>query len=73
MMIGELEHLKGIENVQNISLVNSSIELFAALNRLSTSRNLVQDNSGLDYYINWDSKSFTQKLLEAVEENLLKQ
>ena len=68
MMIEELEHLKGIENVQNISLVNNSIELFAALNRLSTSRNLVQDNSELDYFVNWDSKSFPQKFIEAIEE-----
>ena len=68
MMIEELEHLKGIENVPNISLVNNSIELFAALNRLSTSRNLVQDNSELDYFVNWDSKSFPQKFIEAIEE-----
>jgi hypothetical protein len=49
-------------------LVNNNIELFAALNRLSTSRNLVQDNSELDYFVNWDSKSFPQKFIEAIEE-----
>ena len=68
MMIRELEHLNGIEEVQNISLVNNGIELFEALNRLSTSRNLVQDNSELDYFVNWESKSFPQKFIEAIEE-----
>ena len=68
MMIEELEHLKGIEEVQNISLVNNSIELFAALNRLSKSKNLIQDNSALDYFVNWESKSFPQKIIEAIEE-----
>jgi len=67
-MIKELEHLKGIERVKNISLVKSSIELFDALTRLSTSSNLVQDNSELDYFINWESKSFPQKFMEAIEE-----
>ena len=68
MMIKELEHLKGIENVHNISLVNNSNELFAALNRLSTSRNLVQDNAELNYFVNWESKSFPQKFIEAIDD-----
>ena len=68
MMIEELEHLKGIENVQNISLVNNSIELFATLTRLSTSSNLVQDNSELNHFVNWESKSFPQKFIETIEE-----
>jgi hypothetical protein len=68
VMLKELEHLKGIEKVQNISIVNSSKELFDALNRLSTSSNLVQDNSELNYFINWESKSFPQKFTEAIEE-----
>lgn len=68
VMIKELEHLKDIEKVQNISLVESSIELFDALNRLSTSSNLVPNNSELDYFINWESKSFPQKFIEAIEE-----
>lgn len=68
MMIEELEHLKGIENVQNISLVNNSIELFATLTRLSTSSNLVQDNSELNHFVNWESKSFLQKFIETIEE-----
>ena len=68
MMIRELEHLKGIEEVQNISLVNNSIQLFAALNRLSKSRSLVQDNSELNYFVNWESKSFPKKFIEAIEE-----
>lgn len=68
VMIKELEHLKGIEKVPNITLVNSSLELFDALNKLSISSNLVQDNSELDYFINWDSKSFSQKFIEAIEE-----
>lgn len=68
MMIKELEHLKGIENVHNLFLVKNSIELFETLTRLSTSSNLVQDNSKLNYYVNWGSKSFTQKLIEAIEE-----
>jgi len=68
VMIKELEHLKGIENVQSLSLVNSSAELFDALNRLSTSFNLVQDNSKLDYFVNWESKSFPHKFIDAIEE-----
>jgi hypothetical protein len=68
VMLKELEHLKGIEKVQNISIVYSSRELFDALNRLSTSSNLVQDNSELNYFINWESKSFPQKFIEAIEE-----
>ena len=68
MMIKELEHLKGIENVHNLFLVKNSIELFETLTRLSTSSNLVQDNSELNYYVNWGSKSFTQKLIEAIED-----
>ena len=68
MMIKELEHLKGVENICNISLVNNSNELFAALNRLFMSRNLVQNNSELNYYINWEFKSFPQKFIEAIEE-----
>ena len=68
IMIKELEHLKGIENVHNLFLVKNSIELFETLTRLSTSSNLVQDKSKLNYYVNWGSKSFTQKLIEAIEE-----
>jgi len=68
MMIKELEHLKGIEKVNNISLVKSSLELFTTLTRLITSGDLVQDNSELNHFINWESKSFTQKFIEAVEE-----
>ena len=68
MMVKELEHLKGIENVHNLFLVKNSIELFETLTRLSTSSNLVQDNSKLNYYVNWGSKSFTQKLIEAIED-----
>ena len=71
IMIKELEHLKGIENVHHISVVNNEIELFATLNRLSTSSNLAQDNSELNYFINWEAKSFTQKFLEVIEENLV--
>jgi hypothetical protein len=72
MMIKELEHLKGIENLHNIFLVNNSIELFATLIKLSASSNWFRDNSELNYFVNWDSRSFTQKFKEAVEENLLK-
>jgi hypothetical protein len=67
-MIEELEHLKGIENVNNIFLVKNSLELFTTLTRLNTSGDLVQDNSELNHFINWESKSFTQKFIEAVEE-----
>ena len=72
MMIEELEHLKGIENLHNIFLVNNSIELFATLTKLSASSNFFQDNAELNYFVNWDSRSFTQKFIEAVEENLPK-
>jgi hypothetical protein len=68
MMIEELEHLKGIENVNNITLVKNSLELFTTLIRLNASGDLVQDNSELNHFINWESKSFTQKFIEAVEE-----
>ena len=67
-MIEELEHLKGMENVHNISLVKNSNELFATLTTLSASSNLVQDNSKLNHFVNWESKSFTQKFIEAIEE-----
>lgn len=67
-MIEELEHLKGIENIHNISLVKNSNELFATLTTLSASSNLVQDNSELNHFVNWESKSFTQKFIEAIEE-----
>ena len=67
-MIEELEHLKGMENVHNISLVKNSNELFATLTTLSASSNLVQDNSELNHFVNWESKSFTQKFIEAIEE-----
>lgn len=68
MMIEELEHLKGIESVHNISLVNNSTELFATLTKLSENSNLLQVNSVLNYFVNWDSKSFTQKFIDAIEE-----
>jgi hypothetical protein len=68
MMIEELEHLKGIENVNNITLVKNSLELFTTLIRLNASGDLVQDNTELNHFINWESKSFTQKFIEAVEE-----
>lgn len=67
-MIEELEHLKGIENVHSISLVKNSNELFATLTALSAGSNLVQDNSELNHFVNWESKSFTQKFIEAIEE-----
>jgi hypothetical protein len=71
MMIEELEHLRGIGNVHNIFLVKNSIELIATLTRLVTSSSLYQQNSELNYYVNWESKSFTQKFVKAIEDNLL--
>ena len=71
MMIEELEHLRGIGNVHNIFLVKNSIELFATLTRLVTSSSLDQQNSELNYYVNWESKSFTHKFVKAIEDNLL--
>jgi len=68
MMIEELEHLKGIENLHNIFLVNNGIELFATLSKLSASSNFFQDNAELNYFVNWDSRSFTQKFIYAIEE-----
>jgi len=68
MMICELEHLKGMENLQNIFLVNNTNELFAALNRLSTIRNLVKNDPNLNYLVNWESTSFSQKFIEAIED-----
>jgi hypothetical protein len=49
-------------------LVKNSLELFTTLIRLNASGDLVQDNSELNHFINWESKSFTQKFIEAVEE-----
>jgi hypothetical protein len=71
LMIEELEHLKGINNLDNIFLVHNRNDLFATLTKLTTSSNLFPDNSELNYFVNWDSKTFMQKFIEAVEENLL--
>jgi hypothetical protein len=68
MMICELEHLKGVKNLQNIFLVNNITELFAALKRLTTARNLVKNDPKLNYLVNWESTSFSQKFIEAIEE-----
>ena len=68
MMICELEHLRGVKNLQNIFLVNNITELFAALKRLTTSRNLVKNDPKLNYLVNWESTSFSQKFIEAIEE-----
>jgi hypothetical protein len=71
LMIEELEHLKGINNLDNIFLVHNRNDLFATLTKLTASSSLFPDNSELNYFVNWDSKTFMQKFIEAVEENLL--
>jgi hypothetical protein len=70
-MLKELEHFKGINEVDNIYIVSTPGELFKQLDIHLLDKSVIQAHpKGLEYYVSWNSESFAKRLCKAMDNTI---
>ena len=70
-MLKELEHFKGINEVDNIYIVSTPGELFKQLDIHLLDKSVIQAQpKGLEYYVSWNSESFAKRLCRAMDNTI---
>jgi hypothetical protein len=70
-MLKELEHLKGINEVDNIHIVSTPVELFKQLDLRLHDESVIQAHpKGLEYYVSWNSESFGTRLCKSMDNTI---
>ena len=70
-MLKELEHFKGINEVDNIYIVSTPGELFKQLDIHLDHKSVIQTHpKGLEYYVSWNSESFAKRLCKAMDNTI---
>jgi hypothetical protein len=70
-MLKELEHFKGIGEVDNTYIVNTPDELIKQLDLQLQDKSVIQTHpKGLEYYVSWQSESFSERLIKAIDKTI---
>ena len=70
-MLKELEHFKGINEVDNIYIVSTPDESFKQLDLQLQDESVVQTHpKGLEHYVSWNSESFASRLCTVMDNTI---
>ena len=70
-MLKELEHFKGINEVDNTYIVNTPDELVKQLDLLLQDKSVIETHpKGLEYYVSWQAESFSERLIKAIDKTI---
>jgi hypothetical protein len=70
-VLKELEHFKGINEVDNIYIVSTPDELFKQLDLQLQDKSVIQTHpKGLEHYVSWNSESFANRLCKAMDKTI---